>query len=400
MKLKIGIAVIILSLTLNAQDKKYPFVNYSENYIKMGRDSSAMMQFYIKLHELCNGNRKELVIAHIGGSHVQGGFWGDELSVRLQTFAKTTGGGIFAFPFQFIKSNTPPYYHTFTNGKWKRCRSALSKEFCPAIGMAGVTAASNDSTNYFGVKLDSTHRHPSFNCIRVYHNFNSSFTFSISGHADAIREEKANDGYTLFKLNKPIDSVRFVLQRSDTLQKDFILYGFDLRNSLKPGIYYAALGSNGASTQSVLRCSKFEPQLKSIAPDLIILSLGVNDVQDKNFSERDFIQHYDSLINRIKEAAPHAAILFTTVSDNFIRRRTPNKRSNVAESSFGKIMEQYGAAEWDWFQVMGGYKSILKWIKAGYAKKDRVHFTARGYYLVADLMADALIKSYQNSFRN
>jgi lysophospholipase L1-like esterase len=198
--------------------------------------------------------------------------------------------------------------------------------------------------------------------------------------------------------DRPVDSVAFSLVRKDTLRRDFILYGFDLRNTTSPGIYYAALGANGASTQSVLRCKLFTQQMTVIKPDLVIFSLGVNDVQDKNFSGDEFIAHYDTLVSWVKRASPGCAIMFTTITDNFVKRRKPNKKSNTVEYCIQKLMHKHGAAMWDMYGVMGGYKSILKWQKAGYARKDRVHFTARGYYIFADLMFDAIMRSYKYNF--
>ncbi|HWY38590.1 MAG TPA: GDSL-type esterase/lipase family protein [Bacteroidia bacterium] len=390
---------IILQVAFS-QENKYPFINYNENKIIHGKDSSDMLGFYKKLNAFMNGKEKEIRIAHVGGSHVQGGFWGDELAVKFQSLKKTEGGGFFAFPYKIIKTNSPPYYKTFSNGKWKRCRSATIKELCADFGIAGVTATTNDSANYFGIRVDSSRHHKLFNSIKVYHNFNRSFSFSLKTNLNAARMDFPEQGYSEFIWAKQVDSVSFELVRLDTTQRDFVLYGFDVHNTSKPGAYYAALGANGASTQSVLRCKLFTQQLKTIQPDLVILSLGVNDVQDKNFSGDEFMAHYDTLIKWIHEASPHCAILFTTITDNYIRRKSPNKKSNTVEYCIQKLTQDHGVAMWDMYGVMGGYKSILKWYKAKLARKDRVHFTAKGYYIFADLMFEALMRSYSYNYKN
>jgi lysophospholipase L1-like esterase len=177
-----------------------------------------------------------------------------------------------------------------------------------------------------------------------------------------------------------------------------VLYGFDVRNTDKPGIYYAALGANGASTLSVLRCRLFTQQMASIAPDLVIFSLGVNDVQDKNFSGDEYIAHYDTLVSWVRAASPGCAILFTTITDNYVRKKGPNKKSNTVEYCVQKLTQKNGAAMWDMYGIMGGYKSILKWYKAGLARKDKVHFTVRGYYIFSDLMFEAIMRSYKYNF--
>ena len=58
------------------------------------------------------------------------------------------------------------------------------------------------------------------------------------------------------------------------------------------------------------------------------------------------------------------------------------------------MAEDYGAAVWDQFDVMGGLRSMQDWEKAGWAQKDKVHFTREGYRLMGDLLYNALIESY------
>lgn len=398
MRLKLVIVASVIFNYVFSQDKTYPFIKYEDNVIIHGKDSSDMMGFYKKLNAYLNGQEKEIRIAHVGGSHVQGGFWGDELTMKFQSLKKTEGGGFFAFPYKIIKTNSPPFYKSFSNGKWKRCRSATAKELCSDFGVAQVTATTNDSANVFGLKVDSSRHHRSFNAIKVFHNFNNSFSFNVRNNANAVRMDFPEKGYTEFTWVKQVDSVSFDLVRKDTVQKDFILYGFDVHNTAKAGVYYAALGANGASTKSILRCNLFKQQMKAIQPDMVILSLGVNDVQDKGFSGEEYMAHYDTLVKWIHEAAPHCAILFTTITDNYVRRKGPNKKSNTVEYCIQKLTRDHGACMWDMYGIMGGYKSILKWYKAGLARKDRVHFSARGYYIFADLMFDAIMRSYKYSY--
>jgi len=378
----------------------YPFINYAANKIVYAKDSSSMLSFYKKLNGFMKGKEDEIRIVQIGGSHIQGGMWGDELTTNFQNLKQTKGGGFFAFPFKIIKTNSPPYFTSFSNGKWKGCRTALIKNSCPNVGMAQITATTNDSANYFGVKVLENPHHKFFNIIRVYHNFNKSFFFTIKEQVGFKRKDFEDKGYSQFILENPTDSITFIMVRKDTLQRDFVLYGFDIRNNLEPGIYYAALGANGASTQSVLRCQQFAEQLKTLQPDLVILSLGVNDVQGKIFSSEDYIAHYDSIVSLIRKASPTCAILFNTITDNYVRRKTPNKKSATVEECIYKLTEKHNAALWDIFAVMGGYKSIFKWQQAGLARKDKVHFTAKGYHIFGDMMFEAIMRSYYYNFRN
>jgi lysophospholipase L1-like esterase len=314
----------------------------------------------------------------------------------FQSMGNFKGGGTFIFPFKIVKSNSPHFFNSFTTGKWVRKRSALAKEMCDNLGMAGMAGITNDSANTFGFNLLKNNHHQSFNSLRVYHNFNPSFEFSIANQIGLhfVRKDLPKLGYTEFTFETFIDSVNFNLVKKDSIIPNFMLRGFSIDNT-NPGFYYAAIGVNGASTSSYLRCQEFVNELATIPPDLVIFSLGVNDTHSTSFSKDQFMANYDSLISLVKIASPNTAILFTTVTDNYMTRRTANKRPIKAEEAMFELMEKHKAAVYDLYAVMGGYKSIYKWQKAGLAAKDKVHFNGRGYSILANLMFDAINRSYK-----
>lgn len=389
--------LIAISFTGFSQSNLYnlSFADYSKNKIYYSKDSSSMMNFFKCVDDLKNGKRNKITIAHYGGSHIQGGFWGDKLAEDFQGIGPFEGGGIYAFPYKLAKTNSPHYFKTFTTGTWKRFRCATNKEMCLNLGMAGIAAVTNDSSNTFGIKLQENKHHTKFNSLKLYYNFNPSFEINLLPIACKFsRTDVKEKGYILYEFVEFIDSVNFVLTRLDTNRKDLMLYGFSLENS-KPGFYYAGFGVNGASSNSYLKCNLLGEQLQTLKPELVIFSLGVNDTQDKDFSKTGYIEHYDSLIAMVRAASPDCAILFTTTSDNYIRRKTSNKRPIKAGEAMFELMEKHKAAVWDLYGVMGGYKSMYKWYKAGLAARDKVHFNGRGYGIVGQLMFDAIYKSYK-----
>lgn len=375
--------------------KTYSFINYNKNYLSHSKDSSLTLGFYNKVDELRSGKRNRVVIAHYGGSHIQAGNWGDKYISNFQSMGNFEGGGIWAFPYKIAKTNSPHFFKSYTTGKWKRFRCATYKEMCVNLGMAGIAAVTNDSANTFGVQLTKNKHHEKFNTVKVYHNFNESFDFVLApGISICSRTDSVEKGFTKFVFDDFIDSVNFILWRKDTLRKDFMLYGFSLENS-KPGFYYASFGVNGASSSSYLKCNLFADQLNTIKPDLVIFSLGVNDTQGKDFSKADYIENYDSLITAVRAVAPDCAILLTTTSDNYIRRKTANKRPITAQDAMFEMMEKHKTSVWDLYAIMGGYKSIYKWYRVGLASKDKVHFSPRGYQILGQMMFDAIDKSYK-----
>jgi hypothetical protein len=381
--------------TTKLKAQQYPFINYNASVLHLSKDSSQFMGLYKKIDELRSGKRNKVTIVHFGGSHIQAGFWTEVLMDGFQKMGDFKGGGTFIFPFKIVKSNSPHFFKSFTTGNWIRKRSALAKEMCDNLGLAGMAGITNDSANTFGFKLLKNNHHQTFNSLRVYHNFNPSFEFSIADQIGVhfVRKDYVAKNYTEYIFESYIDSVNFNLVKKDTIIPDFMLRGFSIENS-NPGFYYASIGVNGASTSSYLKCQEFVNELSGIPPDLVIFSLGVNDTHDVNFSKQKFIENYDSLITLVKIASPNCTFLFTTVTDNYMNRKTPNKRPIKAQEAMYELMEKHNTAVYDLYAVMGGYKSIYKWYKAGLAAKDKVHFNGRGYTILSTLMFDAFYRSY------
>ncbi len=380
--------------------KKYPFIQYDSNKIIHATDSSDFIAFYNKIDGLKNGSLKKVTIAHYGGSHIQAGQWTEVLADSFQALGNFRGGGAFAFPYRIANTNGPPFYRSLSTGTWTRCRCVPS-ELCAPLGMAGIVAVNNDLDASFGMQLKTNGHIQSFTSIRVYHNFNPSFTFDIgSGFpVPAKRLEVPEMGYTLFEFAVPVDSVNFKLHKIDNKQRDFILRGFSIQNE-EPGFYFASMGVNGASTKSYINCSEFTKELMSLKPDLFIFSIGVNDAQDLDFNAEDFIKRYDSLVAIVKQVSPDCAILFTTISDNYIKRKTSNSRSLATNAAIYQLMEKHNAALWDMFTIMGGLRSIYTWYQNDLASADKIHFNTEGYKLIGSLMFEAISKDYKANSNN
>ena len=390
-------------LKIKAQEleKKYSFIKKENNRFYFSKDSSSFQGVCDKINFLKSGQQQQINVIHIGGSHVQGGTWSNSFITNLQNQFSTIGGGYFVFPYKIAKTNGQPYARSFSNGKWKRCR-AIGKEFCQPLGLCAMNISTNDSANYFGVGLTNYASCKQVNLVKVFHNFNNSFQFNvkISGILTVARNDFPEMGYSSFEFPTPLDSVIFELKRVDTLKKDFVIYGMSMENTQLSGFYLAGLGANGASSSSFLRCNNLAQQLSGLHPDLAFLSLGVNDTQSKGFEKEDYIEHYDSLITILKRANPKICIILTTTTDNYIKRKSSNKRTITAKDAMFELMYKHNVAVWDLFSLMGGYKSMPKWNKAGLAARDRVHFTVKGYHLLGDMMFEAFMQSFNNHQKN
>ncbi len=373
--------------------KNHPFINYSYNRFYFGKDSLAFMKLCGRLNTLSSSNPERINVVHFGGSHVQGGIWSNTFVTLLQKRFAPDGGGYFVFPYRMGKTNGQPYARSFTTGKWKLCRS-LGVNPCYPLGPCALSLKTTEACT-FGACLTTEAVCKKTNRVKVYHNFCPGYELKlVHPPGGAKQADWKEQGYSLFEWEQPVDSVVFELKKLDTLQNEFILFGLSLENTGPGGIYFAGLGANGASSATFLRCNDLEKQLRDISPDLVIMSLGVNDTQSKGFAKEDYIEHYDSLIAIIRKASPKAQILLTTTTDNYVKRKSSNKRTIPARDAMFELMEKHHVAVWDLFSLMGGYKSISRWYKAGLAVKDKVHFTARGYVLIGRLQYEAFMKAF------
>lgn len=62
----------------------------------------------------------------------------------------------------------------------------------------------------------------------------------------------------------------------------FYVRGFIVENPFS-GITYHAVGVNGASVPSYLKCEYFENDLSFIKPDLCVFAIGINDASGDAF---------------------------------------------------------------------------------------------------------------------
>ncbi|MES2618186.1 MAG: GDSL-type esterase/lipase family protein [Bacteroidota bacterium] len=383
---------------------RYPFVNYELNNIQFFKDSLDFYGFFRKLDKLITTGKGKINIAHFGGSHVQADMWTGRLRDNFNEFLnqkQAARGWVYPFKMGFKSNNNPSGYAFEWSKRWDGCRAVNA--FCSGnIGMNAITTVTHDSDAGFTVIMKNEHKTDYvFDRIKVfYDNHHQSFQIVLDSPyvAKQIIDNK-EAGYREFIFEEPMHQVSFRCAKTDSLQNVFMLYGLycDLD---APGINYNAIGANGASIPTYLKCNFLEKELAEIKPDLIIFSVGINDAFDPNFCQSCFERNYEELIKRIKKVAPNAAILFTTNTDSYKKTRKGKFYQNITglevKSAMRNLSAKYNTGVWDLFSIMGGLGSIEFWARNGMASnKDRVHFSARGYRVIGDLMFVALIRKYE-----
>jgi len=394
------IIALLISLFVSGQENphllpEHDFVVYDSTDIRFYNDSSNYDTFFGKLDKLIFNGTGKVNVMQIGGSHIQADIWSDQLRKNFQTLAPSLNGGRgFLFPYRLAHTNNPYYYKCTSTGEWKGFRNSLLKQDT-TWGVSGITAATMDSaaTLKFYFRGENTPYYD-FNSIKIFHNIEDT-NYCIALISDTCSSIIVNEeiGYTEFILDHYVDSFEFNIYRTDTIASAFNLYGISLDND-DPGVIYTSVGVNGASTKSYLRCDLFPQQLKAIKPDLVIFCIGINDAYDPNFCENCYENNYDKIVKWIQKVNPNCEFLFVTNNDSYYKKRYPNKRVYGARDAMIRLANKHNSGMWDMFEVMGGLGSCVNWIKAGYAKKDKVHLTKDGYILIGDLMFSSIMKEY------
>ena len=375
----------------------YSFLRTERNRIQTPSGSSPEFSLFLrKLDSAAFLNYGDVRIVHVGGSHVQGGMWTQQLRRNLLLLRYGLGGGRgLVFPFAAAATNTPSGYISRCTGEWRYSRLLKPDPLMP-LGVTGMAVETSDTAATVMIDL----------CEAGAGEWAPGFTFRSvdifgSGSARPViymdrdtLEGVFSEGRYHFELPHYAQYLRVGFRDLGS----FILNGIYLDRP-QSGLTLSEAGVNGASTASFLSCENFASDMAFLRPDLVIFSLGINDIQGTEFNAERFIRNYSSLVDAVRAVSPHCAILFTTCTDSY-RHHSPNRQGEEARMAFARLAVAYDAALWDIFDIMGGLGSVESWEEAGLARGDRIHFTASGYDLLGDLLYNAIVDAWKEEVRS
>lgn len=395
---------VLTTVTVFAQFNRIPFSAYKYSYIQYDScflehygKKTNLEKFYAKLEKLNFTGEGQISVLHLGGSHIQAGIWSWEMRRQLETMMPGMEGapGI-VFPFSIAKTNHPFFYRSKTEGKWEFAK-ITGKEPGINLGLAGMTAYTKDtaaSVSIYFNQVANIENHK-FDKLSIFHNVEDTLWNIFITPVQYVDTSFINyqTGATEFYFTKKLDTLSFKVSPKDSCTSAFCFYGAYLENS-EPGINYNGIGINGAATHSYLKEDLFEKHLTAVSPDLVILSIGVNDASGPLFNEEIYVFNYKKIIDRVLSVNPDCAIILTTNNDFYYYRGGVNPHAAEVYSGMKRVAECFGGSVWNMYQVMGGYKSINLWRSDNLANKDRIHFTRDGYTIIANLLFDAILKDY------
>lgn len=393
------LSILLLGSTVAGQNfhRRIPDLQYARtelNRIQFAPGGSpAFERFYRKLDTVILSGKGNLRILQIGGSHVQGGSWSQQLrrDLLLVRYGLDGGRGL-VFPYSAAGTNTPMGYTSSYTGTWNpdRCLKTPHTD----LGVTGISITTDDPSSTFTISMSE----------RGPREWSPSFTFNkvdLLGYGnlepiiimgrDTVRSINATPVKGRWHFDLPRFTEEITVGFHPASQGEFTVNGVYLDNPFS-GITYSEVGINGASTSSYLRCDNFQRDLEFLSPDLVIFCISINDIQG-DFDPSHFISNYNKLVKMVNNANPDCAILFTTCNDSY-RHRAPNRNTVPAVNAFKTLTLKHDAGLWDLYEIMGGYGSMQSWEYSGYAQGDKIHFTPAGYDILGNLLFNALMDGY------
>lgn len=377
--------IMCVSLAVVAQEQ-VPIPDVSGIRLGTNRlDFPGSRERFDSLLSRLQNSDEHLNILHIGGSHVQAGFF----SQRLREHFEASRG--LLFPWKAIRSNAPVDYTLTSSGTWSKSRCI---EAAPAeqLGMSGAAASTSDSLASLRLELPPKY---AFSRLRIIGEAEGKAEpYLILDKGDTIHATRQEKDY-LFLLDKP-DSLCTIAFKGMEAGTRFVLRGI-FPESEERRIVYTESGVNGASVPSWLRCDLLTEELSRICPpDLVIFGIGINDanVPPSRFDAGTFKASYRILMDELRKVNPNVCFLFITNNDCWLRagrqRRIYNRNTQKVEQAMMELARECDGAVWDQFRIMGGYGSSGRWVNAHLMNRDHIHFLRAGYELLADLLFNAL----------
>lgn len=353
-----------------------------------GYDSVSLNRLKRQFDE---SDQEKLVFLHYGGSHIQAE---NPTSVARKKFQERFGNGGYGLMFNYKAANSYSSinYGTAYTGNWAYNKSYQGRKEGLPLGICGMVVETADSfaTLSFTMKHGVEAHHSKF--LVLYENDSLSYDvkLTINGTHIPIPIEILPQGKS-FYWNDSIHSVEIsVLPKKGA--KRFRFYGICSESQDPGGVVYHSTGVGAAAFRSILILDKLSEQAPLVAPDIVLLDFGTNDILYQNRIDPTLITEVEKAITLWRKMFPEVLLVLTSTQDLFYKNHTI-----TAGISFRNLMDSLARSNrclfWNWYDLSGGINTIRDWTSLGYAKTDHVHLTKEGYRLKGSFLFDSFMNT-------
>lgn len=352
---------------------------------------AALVPFFEQLYRHQQGLADgPLRILHYGDSHTAADEWTGELRARFQERFGDGGSG-----YSFSGRPWSIYRHadirTGASDGWQ-VQGLVGHPGDGLYGLGGVSmsVARPNEDAYLVAECQQLElsylQQPGGGAVELYDNGAPVERISTDG--------ALGPGY--YKYLTTPGSHRFELETVD--HGPVRLFGWVAENS--SGVTYETLGINGAQASIVLNWDDelLRSNLERRNPALIVLAYGTNEAGDPEWTLENYREMFSTLLKRFRADAPTASILVIGPPDREYRSRgrwVPMSRIDTIIEAQREAAAENRCAFLDMREMMGGKASMQRWVTAGLAQYDHVHFTGGGYRLLGDSIFQDVMAGYR-----
>jgi LysM repeat protein len=366
-------------------DTSYAFFQYH---------SLKTAEKFKKLFESTKENR--LVFFHFGASHIQS----EIVTTRVKEFLHEKYGSAgpgFLFPFSAAKTYGSINYKTSHSGVWT---SAKSFQFPPKIplGVRGMTVETRAKVAGFTLSMNVPIPKEEYELLVFFDNNSLTPDFKISSGDleftvnDSVRSNQEGKNFLVIPIHQEIKDLSLNLLPTEKSEQLFRFYGFSLEKKEKKGLLYQSFGVGASPFEAVLNLEKLKEQSEQLQPDLVILDYGTNNILYQNKVPANLSANVVKAITKFREINPDILIVLTSTQDLFYKGRYID-----AGIEFAKMMDSIARENdvmyWNFYDLSGGFGQIKNWESQGYAQKDYVHLTNKGYRLKGYLLNKSILNT-------
>jgi lysophospholipase L1-like esterase len=341
-------------------------------------------------------------VAHFGDSLVQGGYAAELTRSRLQSIGGSAGRGM-VFPYAIANTYSQNDFRSTFTGEWL---TANSSQLAPnlALGVSGFVARTAAVDASFTLNFFTTPE-PGKKRVKLFYIATSdTYTLRVQSgnfvHDILVRGGNATPKTQMLEMNFPelSDTLRFeILNTRSKSDSFFEVHGVSIENTTL-GVLYHNLGVGSATYGALLGQKYFEEQSAQIAPDLIVLDWGTNDLAAYNSITPEIERNIVQTIQRVKAKHPKAVIVVTSAQDFSVRGKNITSTFDFAALT-RRLAFENDCLFYDWYRVAGGRGAMKVWTAYGLASPDNVHLTGLGYAVKGELFAQSLLSTLER-FKN
>lgn len=424
-----------------------------DNHIHNGK---ILKPFFEKLNLNQQNKTGKINIVHIGDSHIQADLMTNVIRKKLQGEFGNGGRG-FIFPYSLARTNGSYNERFSSNKSWESYRNIYPAIGNP-VGLSGIGLwtknkdfaveinVKDSSYDFNTIKIITPKNKDLFDVAtasktivleskvpkKITHRIKRGEAVSIIAEkygisvsqlkkANNLKSDNIRAGKTLkiptnemqqksisrsefiplemqsdllthyYSTEIPLDKIYLI---PNTGTSEFALNGLILENN-NPGIIYSSIGVNGAKFSDYNKYPLFFEQLKTLQPDMIVLSLGTNETFDKMISSEYMVQLQQFIAN-LKAQNINVPVIISTPPPSLFKRKFPNTFAADYSENIIKAAEEKGFAVWDLYSQFGGLYGVSRNAARGLMSADRVHYSKAGYEKQGNLLSEAILKAYSN----